>query len=318
MPKLKLNKPVRRLAKAARAPRSRNPGPPPNTSEHESVLTGLTDPFSPEAHDARYPDQGAGRTLTFTQKFATVISTDGNGNSAAAFNPKVNFPFIKSNSIGGTVVTWPATWDAGGSIGGNLVNAYGRSYRPTSMGVRVSNLLSATASSGYMVIAKGGIPPPVLGTTTISPQGFTGYDVHPMAHGGEWHAVSHPSSARGYTMKDCSEFNTNIQAGDDSWETVYLFVVGSAASTSVLYVELVINYEYTAQEDATIAQMAAPQPVLDIHMQTAVNHVQSQHPTSHKGAEAVIKGFIKREGKKALLKHVIPFVAKKAIAFATV
>jgi hypothetical protein len=318
MPKLKLNKPVRRLARATRAPRSRNPGPPPNTSEHESTLTGLTDPFSAEAHDARYPDQGAGRTLTFTQKFATTITTDGAGAGAFACNPKVNFPFIKSTNIAGTVVTWPATWDAGGSIGGNLVNTYGRSYRPTSCGVRFSNLLSATTSSGYLVIAKGGIPPAVTGNTTISPQGFVGYDVHPIQHGGEWHTVSHPTSAKGYTMKDLTEFNTNTGLADDSWETIYLFVVGSAASTAMLYVELVINYEYTAQEDATIAQMAAPQPVLDIHMQTAVNHVQSQHPTSHKGAESVIKGFIKREGKKALLKHVIPFVAKKAIAFATV
>lgn len=270
------------------------------------MLTGLTDPFSSEAARAQYPDQGAGATLSFQQRLSSVISSSATGTMAVAINPKVNFPFL-TGSATGVVATWGANWT--GDAATNLVNTYAKLYRPTSCGVRICSMLSATNSSGYLIIAKGGIPA-VGGVTTFNPSSFTHWDSHAITSGGEWHAVSHPKGSSAYDLKDPSLTNVNI--ADEQWETVYFYSAGLPNSTASFLIETFINYEYTAVEDAPIAQLAIPQPVFNAPLITAINEVQASHPASHKGNASVIKGFIKKQGKKALLKHVLPFAAKKA------
>lgn len=312
MPTKKLIKPKRLPAKKVRATSSQNAGNY-NTSAHEDALLSLTDPFSSHAATARYPDQGSGKTLTFQQRIQLSQGSTAAGAAALAINPKVNFSILSAASIATNTVTWNGAWDPIGDVSTNLPNSYGLAYRPTSFGVRIANVLGATDSAGYVVIAKGGIPPALPSGTTFNPSNFATWDSHPMTHGAEWHVVSNPRSANAYDMKLVSDYNLNSSRGDSTWETVYIFVSGSKASSTVLHIEIYINYEYVAQEDAVIAQMASPQPLLNIPLQTAVNAVQTSHPPSHKGAQAVVQNFIRREGKKALVKHVIPFVAKKAV-----
>lgn len=312
MPPKKLNKPKRLPAKKVRATSSQN-ARNYSTAAHEDALLGLTDPFSSHAATARYPDQGSGKSLTFQQRIQLSMTSTAAGSAALAINPKVNFSLLSPASIATNTVTWNGAWDPLGDVSTNLPNTYGLAYRPTSFGVRVANVLGATDSAGYLVIAKGGIPPPLPSGTTFNPSNFATWDSHPMTHGGEWHVVSNPRSADAYAMKLVTEYNLNTNLGDPTWETVYLFVSGTKVASVALHVEIYINYEYVAKEDAVIAQMASPQPLLNIPLQTAVNAVQSTHPPSHKGAQAVVQNFIKREGKKALVKHVIPFVAKKAV-----
>lgn len=282
--------------------------PVSNSAEHEATLIGLTDPFSSESANARYPDSGAGSSLTFQQRFTLVRSTDANGTSAIAFSPKATEPYLISASSSGQVVTWGSVW--GGDATGNLMNIYGTRYRPTSMGVRIANTLSATDSSGYLVIAKGATAA-ATGTTTFDPTNFSSYDIHPYTHGGEWHVVSLPRGSSAYDMQTVTGAHLTATNGDPNWECIFVCIFGSKASSSVVIFEIFINYEYIANEDAPIAQLMLPQPVLDTQMQTAINAVQSSHPTSHPGPKAVVKGFIKKEAKKALLKHVLPFVVKK-------
>lgn len=310
MPKLKLNKPQPRPAKARRAVGSQNPSN--NISaHHESQLVGLTDPFSPEAASARYPDQGAGRSLTFTQRLQITLSSDASGTVALAVTPKPNFALIQAASNAGNVTTWPATFSALGDVSTSLINSYGRTFRPTSYGVRIVNTLSATASSGYLILGKSGLV--TLGsTTTWSPNNFTTWETHPVSHGGEWHMVGRPRSAAAYNEFDVANFGSNTNVGISQWETIYIGAFGLPASSSCLQAELVFNYEYFAAEDAPIAALAQQQPVYDPRMQAAINEVQANHPPSHKGPQAQVRAFVKREGKKALLKHVLPFVAKKA------
>lgn len=243
--------------------------------------------------------------MAFTQ------AVDAEGEVALCFNPKINYPVLQSTGVVGNVVTWGVAWSQ--NVSTNLPNTYATQYRPISMGVRIYNTLSAIDSAGYIVFAKGGRAT-VSTTTTFNPSNFSSYEAHPMKHGGEWHMVSAARGANAYSLKSPSDFNTTTSAGDDTWESLYLLVQGTKPSSVPLFIEVVWTVEYVPAEDAPIASMAVPQPVLNIGMQTAVNHVQSQHPAVHKGPTSSVKAFIAREGKKALVKHVIPFVAKKAVA----
>jgi hypothetical protein len=279
-----------------------------NPSIHESVLTGLTDPFSPESALARYPDAGAGATLTERSRYTNICTTFSvSGAYAACFTPVANFATLAGASATNTTVTWGAAGT--NDLSTTMLNTYGYYYRPTSMGVRIFNTLSATASAGYLIIAKGG-PPPLGGTTTFDPANFTSYEIFPFVHGGEWHAVSKPRHVGAYTMSQVSSAIA-IATRPSEWESVYIGYFGGPVSTSALGMEVVLNYEYVPKEDAAIAQYAAPQPVLDINMQTAVNAVQSSHSGVHAGPNSNARNTIKRHVKSALIKHVLPFAVKK-------
>ncbi len=312
MPKMK-KIPAQRKKKTSTARVSKLRRAVASTSSHEAVLVGLVDPFSPEATNARYPDQGAGKTMTFQQRLAFSLTTDSGGAGAAMMTSKPNFPYLLSASVSGNTATWAGTYAAGGDVSSNLVNTYGLNFRPTSFGVRIANNLGATDSSGHVTIAKGssviGIP---TGTTFI-PSNFNMWETHPMVHGGEWHAVGAPRNAGAYSMTPVAGY-TNTADPTNTWDAIFVYVTGTKASTDVLYLELWINFEFVTKEDAIISQLAEPQPVYSAPMITAINEVQANHQPSHKGGQQVIRGFLKREAKKALVKHVIPFVAKKATA----
>jgi hypothetical protein len=278
---------------------------------HEETLTGLVDPFSDAAANARYPDSGAGRTLTFQQRQTFLLGTDANGIISLVVTPKFNFTTLYQASAAGQVVTWPATYSALGDTSTSLINTYGTAARPTSIGVRISNTLSATDAAGYLVIAKGG-PPTVSSTTTFNPSNFSSYDIHPYEHGEEWHTVAAPRGDSAYVMVERAAFDSNTDVPLQGWESIYIALFGSKAGVTAGIVEIYTNYEYVASEDAPIAQLAVRQPVLNVGMQTAINEVQSAHQGSHKGGTHIVKAFLKKEGKKALLKHVLPFVTKKA------
>ncbi len=276
-----------------------------DTSEHEDLLTGLADPFSPEAGSAQYPDQGAGRSLTYQQRTTFSVTTDANGCMVFAFNPKVSYNYLAQSSLAGSVVTWPANWS--GNYMSDLVNSYGYSYRPTSFGIVISNILSATNCSGYLIIAKGG-PPPLSSTTTLSPANFTSWNTYPLRQGAQWHATAHPRAANAYQFETLGLTQASSAAADDRWETVYIAIIGAPATTGAVVIDIYANMEYTVEEDGTIGALAKPQPVMSIPIQTAVNHVQSALDGDHHR----LRETIKRETKKALVKHVIPFVAKSA------
>lgn len=307
---MKKSQPRLPARRPAPRPRPSVQAQPAHSQEQVDTLIGLTDPFSSLAANARYPDAGASKTLTFQQRNLVALSVDGEGESSYAFNPKANFIGLVGSNVG-TTATWAASWTVDNTA--NLLNTYGATYRPTSAGMRVVSTLSATDSSGYFVIASGGVPIR-SGTTVFSPSNFTSWDIHPIRNGGEWHATSKPRSTESYDTWPISTYNAATSAADDSWETIFIYIVGTKVSSSPLIVEMFVNYEYTPLDDSPIAQMAVPQPILNVQMQTAVNQVHSSLPTSHKTGQKAVSDFIKREGKKALLKHVLPFAAKRATA----
>ncbi len=284
---------------------------PVDTTHHEETLLSLVDPFSPSAANAKYPDQGSGRSLTFQQRYTQTFTSTAGGFQSFSVNVKPNFPYLFQNGIAGTTVTWAATYTDDQSS--NLLNTYGQTYRPTSAGIRILNLLSATTSSGYVVLAKGG-PPVLAGTTQMNANNFSNWDSHSNSHGAEYHATLHPLTADAYDFAPVADYAPNNKQ-DNTWENFYFYAAGLPASTNCFFVELYINYEYTPKEDAPIAQLATAQPVMDTQMMTAINRVQSNLPDSHRSTQAVVRSTIKREAKKAIVKHVLPFVAKKAAAF---
>lgn len=110
MPKVKQIKPKGRTANTTRAPPRLVRQEAIDLTDHHDTLLSLTDPFSPSASKAQYPDQGAGRTCTFTQRVAFTQAVDAEGEVALCFNPKINYPVLQSTGVVGNVVTWGVAW----------------------------------------------------------------------------------------------------------------------------------------------------------------------------------------------------------------
>lgn len=275
--------------------------------DHEAALHALTDPFTPSSL-ARYPDAGAGSTLTQRAMLSFTGATNASGAYAFTYDANFSYPITYAATIAGTTPTWNAT--RYGDWSSNLLNTYGKTARPITAGVRIVNTLSATDSSGYLVIAKGGRVE-LGGTTTYDPVNFTHYEVHPYTHGGEWHVTLRPLAGIAYEMLTKAGYDSNLAVSIPSWEVIYIGLFGSKASATPMLVEVVSNFEYTPAEDAPIAALASPQPILNIPLQTAVNQVQSDHTFAHIGGRESHKAALKKTVKKALVKHVLPFAARK-------
>ncbi len=275
---------------------------------HQQTIIGLTDPFSAEATNARYPDQGAGRTLIQRAMGTLNPATNGSGALAFTYDANFNFPILTAATIAGTSATFSATRSVDWSS--NLLNTYSVMARCLSGGIRIVNTLSATDSSGYLIIAKGGNPA-VSGITTFDALNFTSFEVHPLTHGGEWHVTIQPKAADAYTLFQLGQFSTNTAISNPFWDTVYIGLFGSKGTSNPLLIEITSNFEYTPKEDAPISVLAQPQPVLDINMQTAVNQTQAMHNGIHVGRRDGHSRKLQSIAKKALVKHVLPFAAKK-------
>lgn len=235
-------------------------------------------------------------------------ATNAAGAYTFAYDANFCYPVTYASAVTGTTATWNAT--KFGNWSTNLLNTYGRTARPITIGVRIVNTLSATDSSGYLVLAKGGRAT-LGGTTTYDPVNFTHYEVHPYTHGGEWLTTLRPLGGDAYQMIPKAGYDTDTSVSLASWEILYVGLFGSKASATPMLVELVSNFEYTPAEDAPIAALAAPQPVLNVPMQTAVNQVQSDNTFAHVGSRDSHKAKLKTIAKKALVKHVLPFAARK-------
>lgn len=277
--------------------------------EHLNLVAGLTDPFCETARGARIPDQGASRTVTECVQFMIPIITDAAGNGALAFQPNPKFPVMLATSYdsGTSAFTLGANFE---EVTSNTASA--PRGRIVTYGIRIISLLSATNASGQIILAKTSQVLPG-GDLIVNPQHYSEFEPFPLEHGGEWCAVAHP---RGSEYSDWSDFKGTTSSapfGEDQLDCLVVMVLGSQNAQSVVSVELTMNTEFVVLDSSTMAQYARDQPVYSPQLQVAANHVQSNHSGLIKGAKAKLTKEFKSHAGKAVRKHILPFLEKKAL-----
>jgi len=251
---------------------------------------------------------GSSRTLTEQVRTTGTIPTNVKFNGCAIFTAKADFPVLLSDlEVDSTVPTTSANYVGG--ING-LLTQFGQHFRLVSWGVRFFNSLSATESSGQILIAKGSQP--ALSTTvSIDPNTYYAFESHPMKHGSEWSVVGNVTGSESMDWALKSSHSSAVQGPPDGYECIYVIVRNTKASAFPVYYETVYNYEFTISITSPMNSIAEQQPVYDPQLLVARNEHNNNAPVVHTGSREKMEQTLKREAKKAFTKHVLPALRKK-------
>lgn len=279
--------------------------------EHHKTLCGLTDPFCEHAKLAKVPDVGAGNTFTESVRWIATLTSDASGIVSAAFVPKVDFPMLEDVSG-----AWNTTY-TNMTNPGTLINVNGKNCRVTTYGIRIVSLLSAVDAKGVLAIASGFEP--VFSTPVLtSPDGYSTYDIHGIGASSEWHVVGKPTGSESTDWAAVASHNAGTEGAIPGWNALYLLGTGLPATTASFRVELVTNFEYTFSDtSAYLQKFTTPQPIYNPQMLVARNEVMNGMNAVIKGGSTVAKKHLEDHAKKALVKHVLPFLKKKAVGLLT-
>lgn len=244
---------------------------------HDKLVHGvcaLTDPFCIEAKGARWADQ-IGQTVTFTYQARQIISlTTGVGDSWAAVYID---PAYALNSV--APGAYYRTLDVDSSEFGGFTPA-----NPTTGNVddQLASFLASDVATGARVVSAGatwwdvaprtGVGGTVVATEFSSHDSYLNYAssgmrasatnmgncvmVHDRRKDGTW--ICRPSNPNAYKFVSIGD------SADDNFgnlRTSLLVAASGAAETTLLNIEIVINFEFTVSSESVFARTAKPNPM---------------------------------------------------------
>lgn len=278
---------------------------------HHDDLCGLTNPFCDQAKHAKIPDIGAGTSFTEQVRYDATLNATATGECYACIAPKTNNVLLRND--GTTPTNWKSTYDT--SSANSLVQDYGGSTRIVTYGVRIVSLMSATDAKGSVALASGLAP--TLGATVITnADGYSHYDLHSVGSSSEWHMIGKPTGSDSTDYVDAVNYNSTTEGAMPGWNS--LFIIGEGLPQGAVFrVEIVINYEFMFLSNSGLRKLQTDQPVFNPSMLSARNEVMTSARHVVKGAKSSLEAHVKTEAKKALTKHVLPWIAKRATTLLT-
>lgn len=261
-------------------------------------VCGLSDPFCDHANGAKYPDSSNVRTLTLSLKGTFDVITNASGVAAFLFQP--DFMYLPQSTptvlgVGGLVTGW----DARSAMNTNLPAT---GYRIVSAGFHMRRICAPLTTSGIVRIRSWGtnnfgtldtIPTATYNATSISDVSLQ--DLKDFA------AIC-PHSAASPQLIYNTGVDTPIVSNStpNGYQPITVFVGGAPASTTVIVVSWVINYELVFDEDQALAQLATPSPPANSIITTAAAKVTSTLPSFFDKGVSMVAGYIERKALSAL------------------
>lgn len=288
-------------------PRRRG-GQRPSSDKLVHDVCGLTDPFCIHADGARWSDDvGQTATITYQSRSIITVSSDANGRAALyidpayALNAAAPGAVYRQLTLAGVVAT-----------AGNPVTI------PDST---LANLLASDVTTGARLISAGAtwwdvVPATGAGGRVIASEitNFKAYSNMSSGTFGVNNAVLSPnvqvSDRRQPNSWICRPSNPmaynflNSQDSDDLYQeirTALILAVSGPASTPLIEIELVMNFEFTVTVESVYSRLATPHPT------SASNRLAAK--TAGK-LESAMQPFI--EGGKASVGRYITNLAKSA------
>lgn len=239
-----------------------------------SQVCGLTDPFCTHANGAKYPDFSSVKTLPYTRRLRSTLTSDANGYANLLIMPQyASLPYNNNSAnvyAGNTVTTWanflPATVIAGVS-----------GYRIVSAGFVVRHIVSPLNSAGMVYIRQYGQQDGAY----ISPLDTSTYNATsvcnvPVQEAREIAVILQKTAQMPQTMYSPLT-DTGLVANTATRGVGYatVAIAGAPASTPILEIEYVINFELVFEDGSDLAQVATPPPPANSMITDAAARVSS-------------------------------------------
>jgi len=229
----------------------------PNTMSNETGVSSTLveavcsqiDPFCGHAVGAKLFDRDGSRTIPNQVRYTLPITTDSSGRAAVQFKTQLT-EFLRSAAtfVGSTgeVATWGTPLDIPDYAN---YGSYFSSFRVVNAGVRVVCSASLTASQGIvtLITTPGSIDDP-----DYSLSNYAEVDRFALAEL-DAHWIAKPLSSTQ------SSFISTAATYGDSHNVLTVMVQGAAATTSVLFIEVIMNIELTpALGNSIMSRLATP------------------------------------------------------------
>lgn len=299
MPKQKANvvkttqnaKPKSKRKQKAKSAKRDPKSAPRNTSalirtHHTVAACSVLDPFCPAARAAKRPDGAGAGTITYQVRSSTPVTTDAAGNAFVAIVPGYGRFGRGIATLAAGSWTLPASWTL--NSGSAFVDTNAAEIRLVSFGAKFVSIASATNCSGLLQVASI----PALAPSQVLLQMNVNYPevmTSALLPGTEVSFISKPTS--GSKSHGFVQYSTvNSAMSDFDWTSGLFEIIGGAASTTMGYIELYVNVEFTLnstgiQTTGLSGNITKSRPANPIALQ-----VQSQ---VHSSMSGIIDGGVK-------------------------
>lgn len=255
-----------------------------------SQVCGITDPFCHHASGAKYPDFSSVRTLPYTRRVRTTLASNASGVANMLIYPQYGYqPFTTAPAATGTAVSGWSDFAAYSTIAG--VNQ----YRIVSAGFIVRHIVSPLNSAGIVYIRQYGADSgATLGAVDTATYNATAVSNVPVQDAREiavvlQHTAQMPQTF--YPLATDAAVVTNVPTKGYVFSTVS--ISGAPASTAIVEIEFVTNYELMFDDASELSQVATLPPASNTVITGAAAHVSSTlSPIISDGVAALGRMFV--------------------------
>lgn len=276
-----------------------------------SKVCGITDPFCSHARGAKYPDGSPVRTLPYSWRYRSSITTAAGGESMQFFAPQYNYlPMTAAATATGSNVT---AWNNFGALG--LISNVSQ-YRIVSAGVIIKRMCAPLYASGMVRIRSW--PTEHAGTygaiDVASYNSTFALDV-PLA---DCHEVAlvfqHSSQMPQLFYAPGNDHNAPNTLTSKGFQPITVFVEGAPASSAVLDVQFYINYELAFTDGDGLSQLATPPPLGGTAIAQAAARITSLMPAAVVGGVGKIGKYVVDKAVVALGTYMVGPTAAASLA----
>lgn len=266
---------------------------PTISKEMVSKVCGITDPFCVHAGGAKYPDYSAVRTLPYSRRLVTTMTSDASGFCNLIINPQYSFsPFSAANVYVGNDITSWVNFAPYPSLIASV-----SSYRIVSYGYIIRHIVSPLNSAGMVYVRQYGVENGAL----IAPINTTTYNATaianvPVQEAREIAVIAGRTSQMPQNFYSAAADVANVGNGiTHGFSFSTIAVAGAPANTPILEVEFVINLELIFEDSSELAQVSTPPPTANSVITSAASHVTSSlFPIFKEGVMAVGRSLVNK------------------------
>lgn len=258
------------------------------------AVCGITDPFCRHAIGAKYPDFSPIRTIPYSYRGMTTMTSASDGAQLWMWHPSFSYqPFTQVEArSGSTAISW-INFGTFAPIAGIT------QYRIVSSGFTLKRICAPLTTSGTLSIrswpsAEGSSLTVVDG---LSYSASTTVDI-PIQDCKEVAFITNHSTRRPEHLVDESSDEPSVGLfRDNGFCPATVFISGAPISTAIFSIQIVIHYEIVLEDSSNLAQLATlPPPANEALTSAAAKVTSSAKSIFSNGVKAASDYVVKKAG----------------------
>lgn len=255
------------------------------------AVCAITDPFCPAAEGSKYYDDSSAKTLSYTFRGRTGLSSDSIGTLRYLFYPQYGFnPVTDSATNTGSIATSWNNFSADSSIDGV------ESFRIVSCGFRLRSIIAPLNASGELNVRSWSNYPAALGTVSLLSYNATDrFDRATRLVDDVCTVLSHTNAPPQLFYPTGDSTSAVTSTTSNGFNPVTIYSSSLPASTGCYILEWVVHYELKFLDNSSMNLLATPAKPMNTQVVDAAKRVSSQLPTFfEKGVKAVSDMLVRR------------------------